>query len=67
MKTEEHNRLTLTTTTEVIIVEELHKELNSHPDTNGHKANTTDPGHNFLQVGDIVCGTDQSSSPGKVR
>ena len=58
-------RLTFSTTTCVSVVTELDSQLNDHPHSNGNQASATNLGHDLLQVGHIVGGTNQSSCPTK--
>ena len=44
------------------VVAELDSKLDDHPHTNGDQTAGSNPGHDLLQVGDIVGGTNQSSS-----
>lgn len=43
----------------------LHPQFNDHPHTNGDQAHGTNAGHDLLDVGNIVGGTNQSSSTTK--
>lgn len=58
-------RLTFATTTGMSVVTKLDSQLDDHPHTNGDQAGASNFGHNLLQVGDIVGGTNKGSSTAK--
>lgn len=62
---EKAKKLTFTTTTGVSVVTKLDSQLDDHPNTNGDKASASNLGHDLLQVGYIVGGTNQSSCAAK--
>lgn len=47
------------------VVTKLHSQLNDDPDSNSDQAGASDLGHDLLQIGHIVGGSDQRSSTTK--
>jgi hypothetical protein len=47
--------LTLAQVAAVAVVAELDAQLDHAPDTDGDQADTTNAGHDLLQVGNVVC------------
>ena len=47
------------------VVSKLHGQLNDHPDSNSDQAGASNLGHDLLQIGHIVGGSDQCSGTTK--
>jgi hypothetical protein len=51
----------------VLVVHKLDNQLDDDPHANGYETSASNLGHDFLEVGDVVGGSNQRGSPAKFK